>query len=52
MAQMADQYNFDHVTTLKQGVAVIEDNYISKVQAYLTSKELGFNNSNFTKSYK
>ena len=46
------QFNIDHITTLKQAVDVVESNYISRVQAYLTSKELGFNNSNFTMSYK
>lgn len=47
-----DQYNLDAIKTFKQGIDVIEQNYINKVQNYLvTQGDLGFNNANFTKSY-
>lgn len=47
-----DKFNTDSITTLRQGLEVVESNYISKVQSYLTSGELGYNNKNFTVSYK
>jgi hypothetical protein len=51
MASM-NKYNLDYVTTFRQGIDAVESNYVSRVQAYLTSKELGYNNQNFTMSYK
>jgi hypothetical protein len=47
-----DQFNIDNISSLVQGIKVIEDNYINKVAAYLkTRADLGFNNVMFTKSY-
>ena len=45
------QFNCDSITTLKQGIQVIEDTYISKVQKYLNNGgKLDYGNNNFTKS--
>jgi len=44
--------NIDNITTLQQGIACIEENYINKVAIYLRErKELGFTNVNYTVAY-
>lgn len=46
------QFNLDGINTFRGGVEVIEQNYINKVAKYLKERaELGFNNTNFAKSY-
>lgn len=45
-------FNLDAITSLRQGVECIENNYIHKVANYLKRRgDLGFNNINYSKSY-
>ena len=47
------QFNVDSIGTIRQGIEVIEVNYIKKVAKFLKNcnGDLGFNNANFTKAY-